>query len=357
MSTEIFVHNPIPPFIRIAGPIPFTNLSREIGLSLDSNTRFSASSANLDQTWLRSGMCWSIEQTGEEIWAGFIGTQTINFQATDVEISLVGPKRALLSVELAVRLPIPVSRGFAIQQALQAAQSQNIGIYPGEIDQEGSAIPIDVRGETISDFIDTIKEAAAGADWRERVYAEGNTLKFTLDFGMLQRATNITIGPEAIVEGSFIRKPIVASVTMLGEAIGFEQRRAASTAGQRSQVALEAPDSILHPLGAAADELLTARNIGPAATRHIIEISERFEKDLEEHAQERHLELLQDSDEFSLTLDNTRPDVRRIQLGDIIRLRIPNWTMDIAIDNKVHVREIRPDEPAGRREIIATVVV
>jgi len=189
MSTEISVHNPIPPFIRIAGPIPFSNLSREIGLSLDSHAEFSVSSEDIDQSWIRPGMCWSIKQTGEDLWAGFISSQSIPFRARDIPISLVGPKQALLSVELAVRLPVRVSRGFAIQQALLAAQSQNIGIFPGLIDQEGAAIPLEVRGETISNFIDTVKEAAAGSDWRERVYAEGNTLKFVLDFGLLQRET------------------------------------------------------------------------------------------------------------------------------------------------------------------------
>lgn len=357
MTTEIFVHAPIPPFQRIAGPIPFAGLSRQLGLSLDSTADFSiAATSSIDQSWLRPGICWCIEQTGEEIWAGFIESQPIVFQASSIDISLVGPKRGLLSIELAVRLPVPASRGFAVQQALLAAQSQNIGIYPGHIDHEGAAVPLEVRGETISDFIEAVKEVAAGADWRERTYLENNTLKFSLDFGLLQRPTNITIGAEAIIEGSLIRQPVVASVTVLGQAIGFEQRSSVSTAGQRSQVAMEPTDATLHPLMALAVERLTARNIGPGAVRHVIEISERFDEDLNQHAIERHLELLRAGEEITLVLDSRRAIVQRIELGDIIRLTVPDWAIGIAVDENIHIREIRPDEPAGRREIIANVI-
>jgi len=357
VSTFLFVHSPIAPFPRIAGPIPFSNLDRTIGLSIDSFANFSVAGEDLEEEWLRPGMCWAIEQTGEELWAGFVDSQPIPFQADQIDINLVGPKRGLLSIELAIKLPIPVSRGFAVRQALLAAQSENVGMYPGEIEHEGAAVILDVRGETISDFIETVKEAAAGADWREAVIARGNELAFSLDFGQLKRNTNITIGREAVLDGLFTRQPIVSSVTVLGQGAGFEARQATSTIGSGGRTALEATDSSHRPLEGSIVDALVARDIGPAAGRHRIEISERFDQSLGEHAQERHLELLREAEEITLLLDGGRADVRRIRLGDVISLNIPNWALDLSINSRMHVREIHSDEPGGTRELIGNIVL
>src|SRR3990167_5878827 len=167
-----YVHAPRPPYTRLVGPFRIGAITHSYGLSEPSSCEITLSPGDLQFDWLLPGMCWSVEQLtiGEPLWAGFVGdTMDIPYQPDAITIPLIGPKQALLSMEMAVRLPVPTGRGFAVQRALEAAQQMDIGMDVGIIEQEGAPVNLEVRGETVSEFIDTVRDASAGADWRERV--------------------------------------------------------------------------------------------------------------------------------------------------------------------------------------------
>ena len=357
--TLAYVHSPKPPYERLAGPIYPSSVDRRIGLSVQSRTDLIFSVADISEAWIRPGMCWLIDESsiGEDPWAGFVDEESIPYHADSIDVPLVGLKEALLSVEVAVRLPMPVSRGFAIKRVLELAQELNIGVFPGIIEQAGASVELDVRGETVSNFIDSVKEVSA-ADWRERIVLSGNKIVFYLDYGYLLNQTNITLGPEDIVEGVLVRKPITSSITVLGQAGGFADRRAASTSGNSNRLGGSASEATMSPLEQPASDLMLERDIGPAAGRHMIEISERFDgNSLSSYAYERHLELLRGVDQLSLTLDATRANVRRIKLGDVCRIDMPNWISGMNVVADIHIREINPNAADGKRIISAVVLL
>ena len=92
------------------------DIQRGTGLSVDSYADLSVAAADVDMDWLRAGMCWAIDQSdiGEPLWAGFIDQERYPLDAEGIGVSLAGPKVALLSVEMAVKLPVPVSSGLSL---------------------------------------------------------------------------------------------------------------------------------------------------------------------------------------------------------------------------------------------------
>jgi hypothetical protein len=356
--TLAYVHSPEPPFARRAGPIGVANIERDTGLSVDSFANLVVSAVDVQEAWLRPGMCWSVEQSeiGEPLWAGFVEEEELAYRAGSVRVPLKGPKVGLLSIEMAVRLPLQVSKGDAVKQALLQAQAQNRGVFPGIIEEGGPAGELDVRGETISNFIETVKEQAAGADWRERVEFDGTQLIFYLDFGALRHYTNLTIRPDDISDGVFTRKAFVASVTQMAQAPGFETRAAFSTAG-RSQLSDQPPDGTNQPLTAQVIDLMASRDIGPAAARHVVEISERQGPNrMSDFTAHRHVELLQGVDEIDLVLDATRPTPRAILVGDVVTLEVPDWACGLGLHQAMHVRRITPDAQGGKRKILGALI-
>lgn len=354
-----YVHNSRPPYERLAGPIYPNSADLEIGHSVQSNANMNISATDLTEAWIRPGVCWVLESLlGDDPWGGFVEEESLSFKPTTVSISLIGPKQALLEIEYGVRLPVPVTRGFAIKQILEVAQSLNIGVFPGIIEQEGAAVAIDVRGETLSGFIDSVKEAAA-VDWRERTLLnkEHNTVQFYIDFGILKKETDLVIENQDIVDGhnEFTKKRAVSSLTVLGEAGSFADRNANVT-GDRSRLGATASEGVV-PSDSELLDNLRQRDFGPAASRHRIEINERFGKgSVAEYISNRHAELLRSVDQITLTLDGTRTTGRSIKLGDVVRLNIIDWGLGMNLDTKIHIVEIRPSPATGSKEVVANII-
>src|SRR3990167_3409071 len=362
MSILAYVHAPKPPYQRISGGIGISGVRRDYGLSSASRASFTVAAEDVLEAWLRPGMCWALEhpEIGEPLWAGFIATETLAFRASDVAIDLLGPKEALLSSEIAIRLPERVSLDFAIKEILLAVQSRlEIVMFPGEIDQvEGAAINLDVRAETASDYIDTLRDAVAGLDWRERVVMNNNQLRFFLDFGVLRCETNIVLQDNDIVDGLLKRERLPTSFTSLSQAPSFAERRAVTTTVRGSRIAPEPADGALLPIGEPLASLLRERDIGPAAGRHAIEISERISNSgIGYHATERHLELLGNVDEFTLTLDGTKTRPQQVQLGDVVSLQVADWALGAGVNSRIHIRNIEPQDEAGKRTVTAQVLL
>lgn len=356
--TRLYVHAPTPPFPRIAGPIGGTVSRRDWSLSQDSFADVSVSGRDLDEVWIRPGMCWLLDDSnlGERPWAGFVESQQLPLNADSVRVELMGPKRALLSIEMAVRLPVNTSRAYAVKQALDAAQTRHGGIFPGIIDPvEGPAVLLDVRGETISDFIDTLHDEIRGGEWRERVevIGDGAELRFYLDFGLVQQPTNIILERGDLVEGLITRKRVPGSVAVLGESSGFESREGATTSYESGSSAAEPPTGRTPPLSAVATEVLRERAIGPASVFHQVVISERSAGDIAGLTAQHHEEALRHLDEVLLVVDMTRASTQRIVLGDIIRLVVPDWAapLNLAVDERLHVIGTTVNAAAGQREL------
>ena len=338
VRTRCYVHDAKPPFSRIAGPIFVSSPNRVWGLSSPSEARITVSGADIQEEWIRPGMCWVVDDSalGEPLWAGFVAPQAIPLFADSLDISLIGPKKALLEIEFAVRLPMNATRAFAIQQALEAAQLRHGGILPGNIDAtEGAAIPLDVRGETVSDFIDTLHDETGLAEWKERVEVlSGDQLVFYLDFGTLKRQTNVVLGKRDLVNGLYVRERIPASLTLIGSSTGFQERQSVSVSfetGTVSGVPVAGSSSILD---AQTRDRISERNIGPASAKHVTQISERVGEligaagegsvDLTEITRQRHGDLLRSMDEMLLTLDMTNTNTQRVKLGDVLRIEVPD---------------------------------
>lgn len=358
MTTRAYIHAPTPPFVRIGGPIAVSTISRTTGLSIDSTADLAVAAEDIELDWIRSGMCWAIDQSdiGEPLWAGFVDIEELPMDSESVRVPLLGPKLGLLAGELAVRLPARVSSGSAVRAALEAMQASNGAIFPGDIEEIGPAIELDVRGESASQFINTIREICS-CDWRERVTARAsNELQFFLDFGLLKRETRIVLGRNEIVTGVSARRRPVASLTTLSQAAGFADRQAVTIAGGARQSAAQPVDGVMHPQDERVAELLRERDIGPAATRHAVEISERVGEGISNFAMERHVELLRGVEEVTFTLDATKADAQAVQLGDVVTVDVPNWFKTLHLNVKVHIREIAPQDSVGQRDVVASVV-
>lgn len=370
VRTRCYVHSSVPPFQRIAGPIFVSSPDRTWGLSEPSQARITVAGADINEEWIRPGMCWVVDDSslGEPIWAGFVSSQVIPLTADNLDIELIGPKKAMLEIEFAVRLPINATRAYVIRQAIEAAQVRHGGILPGNIDAtEGAAVPMDVRGETISDFIDTLHDETGLAEWRERVEPlyGGDELVFYLDFGKLQRKTDIVLGRRDLVDGLFVRERVPASLTLMGSNVGFEQRESATVALESGTSAGEPTAGTLSILDASSRDKITERNIGPASARHVTVISERIGQlitsgeagrgavDLSELARQKHVDELRRMDEVLLTVDMTRTSTQRVRLGDVIRLDVPDWGSPITtpLYLNLHVIKTEINSDSGERRL------
>ena len=377
LRTRAFVHLPTPPFQRLEGPISVSVPRRAAGLSENSNARFTVATSDIKESWIRPGMCWVIDDSdlGEPVWAGFVAPQAIPLFADFIDIELLGPKKAMLEIELAIRLPINATRSFAMKQVMEAAQLRHGGMSPGRIDAgEGAAFPIDVRGETVSDFIDTLHDELGSAEWLERVEPlyDGNELVFYMDFGPIRNPTGITLGKRDLVDGLFVRERVPASLTLLGSSgQGFSQRVAASSATATGTTASEPSQGPLTELTVQIKEKIAERNIGPGAARHITEISERIGENLSGSAREgigsvaladvarqRHMDHLQRMDEVILTVDMTRTATQGIRLGDVFHLDVPDWGggLNIPINLDLHVARTEITSENGERPLEGRVV-
>lgn len=363
MTAKVYVHDPKPPYPRLHGPIlpRVGSLSVVTGLSIDTKADLSLTASDVEYAWLRTGMCWVIDQSdiGEPPWAGFVAPEQIPMDAGVVPLSLIGPKEALLSVEMAVHLPLQETRGAAIRSAIELVQAQlPMNLFPGDMEQVGAPVNIDVRGELVSNFIESMRDATCGCDWRERTVVKADsTVEFLLDFGMLQHHTSLVLTRDEIITASFTRKRAPVSLTQIGAAPGFAERDSATVAHTLGRVATRGGSPNLVEAKPEVMAHMHDRDIGPAAMVHVTEISERITTDLSVLAQERQMELLHSVDEFPMALDATKEQVQQLQLGDVVLIDVKDWFPGLDVMARVHVRRVEPDSEAGQKDILAAVVV
>lgn len=357
--TLAYVHAPIPPFIRIAGPIgTVPGVTKTIGLSEDPDAAITVALADIDLDWIRPGMCWAIDQSdiGEDLWAGFVAPQRIPFRADRMAVQFIGAKEGLLSTELALQLSARVTRGFAVQEAIKAAAGKVGGILPGVIEQGGAAIEVEPRGETVSQFISSLRADSGDADWRERVVADGNQLEFFLDFGTLEQRTNIVLRNIDLVTGYFVSDRLVVSLTEFGAGIGFSSRSASSVVAAQQRSALASPLADIQPASDVYSDLLAARDIGPAAVRHVSEVRDRVDEGITRFAPARHEGLLRGVDTYYLTLDGNIANARLPKLGDIVRLDVVDWVEGLDVEVDIHIRHIGAHDEDNTRDVVGAVV-
>lgn len=359
MTTLVYVHEPIPPFARIAGPLFPESISVEHELSQSLEATMTFARSDVPRQWIEAGMCWVIDQTalGEEVVAGFVDVEEMPYRTDAVTVPLIGAKTALLEIPAAVRLPARLGAVQALRLLLESAQVRSSGIVAGTIEHSSSAVAIDVRGETVSSFIDTVAENIASAHWRERVEVDASgRLQFYFDFGDIRRETDIVLRNHEIIEGIFRRARVISGITEFGSTGGaFDQRAAGS-----SNIDLTASPSVHHdhllPKSALVEESLQ-RSIGPASRRHVFEISERLGGEtIHAFCEDRHIDLLRGVEEIFFTLDATILEARRVKLGDIVRLEVIDWYPGVNVSAKVYVTSIEPSAETNERDIRAEVV-
>lgn len=357
----VYVHSPMPPFVRIAGPVPTVpGIAKNIGLSEEPDAQITVAIGDLDATlsWIRPGMCWVIDQAdiGEDLWGGFVSPQQIPMGADSLTVSLVGAKEGLLSTELTLQLPARTTRGFAVRAAINAAAGKVGGVLPGIIEQSGAAIEVEPRGETVSAFISTLRSDSGTADWRERVTVSDNQLKFFIDFGTLERRTDIVLRRDDLVAGNFTSNPIIASLTEFGAGQDFSSRAASSVVAAQARSALTSPLANIQPGSQKYIKLIAERDIGPAALRHLTEIRDRVDKGVTRFTPDRHEGLLRGVDEFLLTLDANKANARKLKLGDIVRLEVVDWVDGFDVSADIHIRHIEAHDSDNTRDIVGARV-
>jgi len=294
---------------------------------------------------------------GEDLWAGFVAPQRIPYGAAVLDISLVGPKVGLLTVEVAVRGASRSTRGFAVQEVILAAAAGTPGILPGIIDQSGAAIELDPRGETVSDFIASLRAEGGTSEWRERVQLGYNRLTFYLDFGTLERSTDITLDNADLVAGYFVRDRLIASLTEFGSGLAFSDRAVATVAAQQSSVAAGDATRYIRPSSAAYVRLLQQRAIGPAAAVHKTEIRDRIDYNIPEFVYERHEGFLRGVDQYYLTLDCNRANARRPKLGDTVALDVVDWVPGLNVQERLHITHIESHDEDNTRDVVGAVLL
>lgn len=350
-QVAVYVRQPIPPYYRIAGPIKHESLERSYILSEREDARIAVAVDDVDIDWTRPGMCWSIESPNEAIWAGFVRPQEIDLEASAITLDLVAALEGLLNVEMAIRDPVRQSVAEAVRQSLTEAQAASaVGVFAGDIQSEAKTIDTEIRGETVAEFIESVR-ADTGLDWRIRTEPiQGNGIEFLLDFGNLQKKTDIVIERNDLVAGKIIRGPAVSSITVMGSAVTFSERPAATAAATTRRLSGQSGREITTE--GAVREFVEGRDLGPASARHQTVIVERVRASIGQVADSRIIDTLRSTDELYVTLDMSNEALRALRIGDVCRINIPLWVTDLAVVGDAQVREIVPSEETGERDIV-----
>ena len=347
----IYVRQPVPPYQRIAGPIPHEASERSYIMSEREDARVAVAVGDIDIEWTRPGMCWSIESPNEAIWAGFVRPQEIDLDASAITLDLVAPLEGLLNVEMAIRDPVRQSVAAAVRVALIEAQAASaVGMFAGDIQSEAKVIDTEIRGETVAEFIESVR-SDTGLDWRTRAEPiQGNGIEFLLDFGNLQKRTDIVIERNDLVAGKIIRGPAVSSITVMGSAITFEERPAATAAASTRRLSGQSGREITTE--GAVREFVEGRDIGPASARHQTVIVERVRASIGQVADSRIIDTLRSTDELFVTLDMSNTALRALRIGDVCRINVPLWVTGLSVVGDAQVREIVPSEETGERDLV-----
>lgn len=359
MTTYLYPHAPRPPFEQIGPAIFPSSISRSYGLSEASQVSATIALVDVrDLHWILPGACWRVEQPdlGEPLWAGFVSQEEVPLQADTYTLLLKGPKESLLNVEMAIDLSLRSSAPFAARQAIISTQARQPSILAGNIDRGGTEIEIQARAETVSAFIDTLRQLDPSFDWRERTVFSSGTLTFYLDFGVLQRPTTIVVERSDLVTGLFTRTKPPSSLTVLGAADRFRERERTTVAvsGATSPAFAADPSrTILRP----RVDAVTSRAIGPAAVQHLSEVQERVATDIPGFASTRYEELLRGIDKLLLTFDGTTATGKAVQVGDLVHLNVPSWIPGLDVMTDVHIRHCSPQDAVGDRDMEAQVLL
>lgn len=349
----VYVHEPVSPFHAIKQIVGVRGVTKQVGLSKDTTVSFTVSISDIDDMrWLIPGMCWRIDQSwlGEDDWAGFVAPEEIPLDASEITINLRGPKDALLQQPLAPELPAVIGVTAAVEAALITAQSQGSPMLAGKFTDVGPATPLSVRGETVSQFINSMEQISI-CDFQERVEVTDQGLEFFLDFGVLENYTNVTLRRSDLVIGKFRSQPVPSTLTAFGAAGAFSERPRVTITPEQN------PSGAGQSISRQADDryrrLLVERAIGPAAIIHVNEINDRFGEGFEQIAYQRHQTLLSQVEEFYLTLENNE-NTRQLSLGDVFTLSVQDWVEGLDVEAELHVRLIDPQDDVGVRDIVAS---
>lgn len=348
----IFHRQPSPPFIRTEGPFAPNKVDRFFALTDSTEAKVDLALTDIgNPSWLLPGNCWSIESDCEEPFVGFIAPGEIDMDALAVTLSLEDPITALLSVEAPLTSVGRTEAGGLVSTVLLAGQSGvNLGVEAGTITST-PVVDIAVRGETIAALIDALAREA-GVDYRIRARLAGARATLLLDFGSLAREVSVTIVKEDIVAGKFRQSPITSSLTLFGEgSTGFDSRPHASSSVDVSR--LTADRSTSGPILPASEALISevvTRNIGPAAVRHMTQLSERQSDRIADSAEQQLSRQLASADELYLTVQHGL--LPNSVVGDVVNVNVLDWIPGLSIVGKFQIRHIAPQEATGERDLM-----
>lgn len=344
----VFARQPVPPFTVLAGPFYPRSARRLFALSEVETGDIELAIGDIsDPAWLLPGACWSIESGCEELWAGFIRPGEVELDSDSVRLSLEGPT-ALLDLEVSSSDRMHYDAGSAMIDFLLSAQARStIGVFPGNI-LRGIAVDTSARGQTLSNFIQSASEEA-GIDWHIRAERDGyNGVAFYLDAGDLRRETTTKIVKDDLVAGILRQRPITGSITAFGAAATFEGRNVATV--NALATGLLGGNRLSYPPDQSIQNLLAARNIGPAASRHRSLFFERTRRGLEVLVTKRMTQEAFAIDELIVVLDQN--DFRDVRIADMISLEVRDWIPGLTVEGRFQVRRSEPNEELEDKDMV-----
>lgn len=344
----VFARQPIPPFTVLAGPFYPRSARRLFAMSEVETGDIELAIADIsDPAWLLPGACWSIESGCEELWVGFIRPGEVELDSDSARLSLEGPT-ALLDLEVGSSDRMHYDAGSAMIDFLLSAQARStIGVFPGNI-LRGIAVDTSARGQTLSNFIQSASEEA-GIDWHIRAERDGyNGVAFYLDAGDLRRETTTKIVKDDLVAGILRQRPITGSITAFGAAATFEGRNVATV--NALATGLLGGNRLSYPPDQSIQNLLQARNIGPAASRHRSLFFERTSRGLEVLVTKRMVQEAFAIDELIVVLDQN--DFRDVRIADMISLEVMDWIPGLTVEGRFQVRRSEPNEELEDKDMV-----
>lgn len=345
------VHEPVPPYKLIAGPIALRGQERKFTLSKPQTASIEIAAADvLNPDWLRRGMYWGIgSELGQPYWAGSVSTERLKYRADRIRLPLLGPLHGILANVDApsgdMTDPQARSTRELVLEALDQAAARHGGVLPGRISTT-SFVDFSPLGETVSQLIEAL-HIRTGDDYYEETQWDGATLRFLLhvesNFG---RETGLVVSE--ILDGEITRNRLESSVEVISVPVGQSARAVSST--DRHGGAGE------FLVGEQHRQPVEDRDIGPAATRHAKVFDGRLAGlVMQETAFRSFVDRLRSAEQVSLVLDLERSDIQNLRVGDIFRLEVAGWYLNVDIAADVQVRELVPHEESGKLDAVCWV--
>ncbi len=327
-DVRAFVHDSLPPFTLIRGPIPIQAQERTYGLSVQRRGSIDVSVADVDPSLVRVGVCWGIESgLGMPYWAGFVREESWPRGAASIHIPLDGPILGILDgVEISTLPPGPNAIEVVLRDVFDQVAVKKPGVVLGSI-SSAVATDIEASGDRASKVLDALRSRTSN-DYRENVVQVDNTLQFTVDFGALDFPTGKTLDQSVIVDGIFTRSRPPEGLTI----VGTGKALSSEVLGGR---------------------FVALRDIGPGSTGYAALVDERVTVG---DVPSQLVDKLRGADPVALVLDLSNPDVQALRPGSIFRLVDREWAAGFAVDTEVVVRRIQPREERGELDVLTWVV-